>query len=371
MRSPSVLAGALLLVACGGGSTADDGGPPIENNFRIDCLGMYVSNTNQGGTVIPLLGDDLTLQEDAVANENPYTERCSFWVTGPFEPGPLSIKNDASNLSDPKTGTFFMSYLGGQWVMRSGEIVLEDEPSPFRANGRYDGLFRGPGGQTARIQGLFEWCEPSFEDCPYKIDVDFPYEFQVSTAIGDSWGQATECRVLIDRTSGGMQVDMQIGSWRGVNVSQYWNKQCSNRSASMGPLDNANRLTFRAGGVTGAGRYGPFVTTDFGNDVLLPHLGWELPSNFWQHIYLESDAQYCRLGRMGGGLATQSTGTNALGDPVGGPSICEWEVTEGSPGRFDLSCSRVIPTYQGDFFFTTRMNFGEFHLTSACDVRFK
>ena len=348
-------------------ATADAG--VTRNDFRVDCLGMYVVN-DQGGTLVPLLGDDATISEEAVFASGAVdaTERCRFWITPPLREGPLVIKNDAQSISADGSGSLFIRYGGARWVMRSGDMVLGPSPFPQRTTGWYDGLFAGPGGETARIHGLLEWCEPSLEDCPYKIDAEFGAPFQVRTAVGDAWGEANACRALIDRASGGLQVDLQVGSWRGVNVGQLWSRSCG--QALRGEI-NKNHMVFRAGGVDGPGRYGPFRTTDF-EGTLLPHLEWTLPATFWFHDWGQqwSFALLCSELNNHGGFRTQADGFGVFGDSTGGPSICEFEIEE-DPGTFKLSCSRVVPAYDGNAGRQrTRQAVGELHLTAACDVRY-
>lgn len=371
-HAPLLLGLAVACIACE--FDPDETVTTTTNEFSVDCLGMYKAG-NQGGTPVPLLGDDVTISEEDIFAEAEVEnldskERCRFWMSGPFEPGEFTVKT-RDTLSSSRTGTLFIRYGAARWVMTDGIIVLAPDSYELSATGWYDGTFNGPGGQTARINGLLEWCEPSLEDCPYKIDVRFDRQFQVRTQLGEAWGEANACRVLIDRETGAMQMDMQIGSWRGVNVSQLWNGGCGiDRKYTL----NANRLTFRSGGVTGPGRYGPWKTTDLGGTPL-PHLEWNLPATFWFHIWGNdwSIPLLCGETLSEGGFATQSDGRGPPGGASpGGPSICEFEIGAEPGAEFKLSCSRVVPRYNGSAGLAkTRNATGELHLTTGCDVRYR
>jgi hypothetical protein len=125
--------------------------------------------------------------------------------------------------------------------------------------------------------------------------------------------------MLVDRATGALQVDMELIQWGGVNTTQLFVQECE-QSTGMPPCRKAgetacfppprNRFTFRAGGVTGPGSYGPFQAAaipglaepleppaerlplgwkptghrcgfDTGEPPTLPWLCWEHSQVFW------------------------------------------------------------------------------------------
>lgn len=90
-------------------------------------------------------------------------------------------------------------------------------------------------------------------------------------------GEATACRALVSRSSGGLQVDLQFGTWNRVDVSKLFGQSCAAGQAAN------DRFTFRMGGVTGAGTYGPVTTSALAaasGVVRLPEISWPIPVAF-------------------------------------------------------------------------------------------
>lgn len=153
--------------------------------------------------------------------------------------------------------------------------------------------------------------------------------------------------MLIDESTGGMQMDLQIGVFNGVNVG-LWGNQCERTYAHPGTI------RFRTGGVTGPGSYGP-VNADIGfvegddSAIHLPELSMVMPLPWYGWSCLEYDSF----------VYVDSTWSESLP-----PTTCSWTI-EQDPGRFTLDCT--------DTRVRTGIDAGsgghEFHLAADCDVR--
>jgi hypothetical protein len=128
----------------------------------------------------------------------------------------------------PGQGTLLVQQGDITWVAQEGDITLTENDGDKGA-GTFSVVATADGmRETAEITGSFDWCAwGSRTDCPYTDNGGL--EKAVSLQFSD-WRErpetyASECRVLIDGSTGGMQMDLQIGVFNGVNVG-LWGNQC-------------------------------------------------------------------------------------------------------------------------------------------------
>lgn len=340
----ALLAG--LLASCGGGdksSGAAEAPSEYDHELQVDCLDMWLVNAGQlrGGTRMALLGE-------LGPSENPgagATERCSFW----FLRADVSGEVAPIDLNALQGGVLFVRYAGVEYPIREGIIV--EENTGTRGRGTYNTVLATDRGRVW-LHGRFDFCDYVADpECPYRIEGELPHAFEIATPTMQGQGEASDCRVLIDRTTGGMQVDMQVATWYGRNVTQIYTRLCQ-----QAPGLNDNGFQFQAGGVTGPGSYGPYRATEF--PPTLPSVSLRLPVTFIPGQFA-NELQACAL------AVAQHTVTTST---VQGESTCEYSVSE-NPGRFTLSCKDVEdmrPTFLVPF-----MARGDLTLSTGCDVRYR
>jgi hypothetical protein len=158
---------------------------------------------------------------------------------------------------------------------RSGSLRL-DGFSPTEGAGTLDVIATSAtDGRDVRMRGPFDFCAYGDRaDCPYltrggltkKVRFRDPDGY---TSKGDET-LASDCRVLIDRASGGVQVDLELGIFNGAVVAR-WQARCD------GPVPpERSRSVFRPGGVTDPWTCGPFTTQRSTDEVSLPRFELEL-----------------------------------------------------------------------------------------------
>lgn len=206
---------------------------------------------------------------------------------------------------------------------------------------------------TTTIRGDFDWCSAQVHpDCPsgYEDVLGRPMTlYSPAMAMGDVQASASACRMLWDRQTGGLQVDLAIGYWAGHNVGQLWVSECTGGEGPIVP----NAFTFRAAGVTGPGTYGPVDSRTFPTGRL-PELRWTHPKVF-ASPYVSSPAVAC----------TEYWGTAEAW--LTDRSACSWTVDagQGGVGHFSLQCSNVEHQSEGGLF--QLIGSGDFRLDTVCD----
>ena len=131
---------------------------------------------------------------------------------------------------------------------------------------------------------------------------------------------------------------MQAAVWNGINIGQLYRSSCSQFEDD--PSWYANRMTFRAGGVTGPGKYGPYRVTDFGG-TQLPSLEWTVPAIF---VGQSNGVQMNNFQTVCGNPDPYLYRTLDWTDydkEVGVDSQCEFEIIDGSPGEVWIECTEV------------------------------
>lgn len=321
---------ALLLGACGPADEAREDSQSAE----IECVGMTYG--------IPLGG------YSRVATR--FGGRCNWLISDTIYDDRPALAT-AENLGAENTVALTFVTRGRVWTARTGDVRITRNEGNLMT-GTYDVLATDPQGEQLRIRGPFDFCAyGNRADCPHQSSGGLSK--RLSFAIGDgarahpeaTWLSA--CRVLIDRRRAGVQVDLQIGVFNGINIA-HWVDQCEVGAA---PLD---RFTFRSGGVAGPGSYGPYTTRalphpDSGEAVVLPHLSFNLPL----HYLGFSTACLTDLGRS----------LDVWTEPD--VTSCAWTIEE-NPGRFTLSCNDALRR-------VTRDPLGQptdFTLEADCDVRY-
>lgn len=321
----SLLLGLFALSACGL-ERGEDG-----ELLEIECIGM--------ARYAPLAG--------LFRLQSPATRRCvsvlSDTTWGPdvdiYTPETYGMPNGMSLLIEFGEET---------WVSRSGTVTLP-ELLGDRASGEFDVIATNSDNEELRIKGPIDFCDYLGSDaCPYGFDttglpIDVSFNFS-----DDSWGAtqdtyATDCQAVIDSASGGMQVDMQIGVWKGRNIADY-QVQCDF------PYPTSNSFRFRTGGVTGPGTYGPWATTSHtvgAETVELPELDMKIPKVYYGFSCLSDYDQKLQVNTS-----------------ESGGSSCEFTVEQGEPeGFFSLSCTNA-----GRFYLGTPVDAVDFTIDMPCTV---
>lgn len=328
---------ALALALAGCGVFTDD--EPSFEGAEIECIGMTYG--------IPLAG------YSRVATR--YGARCNWLISDTLYDDSPAIATEA-NLGAENTVALTFTTRGTTWVAREGRVrVIENDGD--RMSGTYDVLAEDPQGNRLNIRGPFDFCAYGARtDCPHQsaggLETRVGFDDSAGAVAAFESSYTTECRVLIDRASGGLQVDLQLGVFNGINIA-HWVDGCE---VPRAPLD---RFTFRSGGVDGPGAYGPFTTRSLpdprgGADVVLPQLDVQLPL----HYLGRRTACLTDMGRYIGVVAAPDV------------TACSFAIEEASgdrPGRFELSCANaarlVIPAMGV-------AEYRDFELQAECAVRY-
>lgn len=373
-----------------------------EREYHVDCLGMGLTlgtGDVHGRTRLPRFSDltyneqDFWNEEQAEAGKIP--PRCEIRFNGPIEPGPQSQLLTVVPYTYGTRGarTISIAYLGKLWYPLEAQIVLEGAPDSTKGSGWYDGVFyEARGGSTARIRGRLSYCEPGARpDCDFagsggldkQFEVVIPGYFEGASAPcgGDvagrgsiGWGEAVACRALIDKSTGAMQVEMQIGSWKGMNITQMFNITCG---ADYDEGFYSNFFRFRTGGVTGPGSYGPVQAINVSEQTLgqslecgqgddrgpacLPELSFELPYPFLFAGHTAPSPCLCAWALFRPSVVSSLE------------TVCSYDLAE--DGEFRLSCSAIVSNYPQVViprpFGSAPWIAGDFELWATCDIEYK
>jgi hypothetical protein len=324
---------ALATLACTTGED-DSGAPAIERSIEIDCLGM-----SKG---VPIAGTTIWRTRTF--------DRCVLFTSDTIPGNGIQIVTGVEAVSpQPGQGTLLVRQGDVTWVAQEGGINLTENDGDRGAGSFNVVATSGDAAGTMEITGRFDWCAfGSRTDCPYTDNGGL--EKDVSIQFSD-WREraevyASECRVLLDPETSGMQVDLQIGVWNGVNVG-LWGNQCER------PYVHPGTFQFRTGGVDGPGSYGPHESTDglvVGQDspVHLPSFELSLPLVWYGWSCLDYDHAV-------------HVSSHATAEA---PTTCTWSV-EQDPGRFTLDCEQSWLRIGSEFGSSGH----ELHIDAACDVR--
>lgn len=332
-RALAIAALALGLAGC---PSEGPGGSPGESaDFEVECVGMAIGQPYAGYYVVGTR----------------FLERCRSLVSDTiWDPAKVDII-DNENFREGNTMTLQIFYAGDTWVSRSGTISLTTLEDGF-AEGTFDILADTSTGRQARIKGPISWCNYGQRtDCPYQSTGGLTK--RISWTSPGNWNAdpdlslASDCRTLINRTKKAVQVDFQIGVFKGINVGR-WADQCQ----TVGGEAMNNRFTFRAAEVDGPGTYGPTPSVDFG-DLALPGFSLNMPL----HFFASDNACLTDYARpMTVSTTATDTGLNA--------SECSWTITETS---FALSCTQAR---HYDPIYSAQGVVGDFELEVDCDLRY-
>jgi hypothetical protein len=298
-------------------------------SVRVDCLGMVPVRDVEGGTP-DRHGTPALLRNEAGTLDG---RRCDFWP-GAFE------GLDEGDSYDP---TRFRVLAGGSRFESTADLKVEVERTigDWYLLGRYSGTFVNQDtNEEAQVQGWVDICDQvTHPECPYTIDGALPYRFETTNDLAPVWGEATSCRAVIDTATGGLQVDMQAAVWNGNNITQLYRSSCPEHEDSN-PDWYANRLTFRAAGVTGPGNYGPWRVTDFGG-VQLPSIEWTVPAVFAAAANRVEAGAFTPTCNDPAPYVLRTVTYDGAGE--GNGSTCSFSITAGDPGRVFIECVRVEP----------------------------
>jgi hypothetical protein len=316
-----------------GGADSGAGGLQPDYEFAVECIGMTVGTPGAGFN----------------AYRTRFGGRCVFLVSSDVDgPGELTIL-DGETIDQARTASVQIIYGEDIWVARQGTVRL-DQHEPGKGSGAFEVVATSAtDARVVRMVGPFDFCDYGRRtDCPYLTGGGLTKRVRFMDPDGYTEGGddtfASDCRVLIDRASGGVQVDLQIGVFNGVAVSR-WQDQCD-----LLVPPRTNGFVFRSGGVTGPGTYGPFATRRYSEQLLLPWFELRLPL-----LYYGGSGACLTLYNREPMVARASEGTT-----------CTYTISE-SPGTFELDCTdaehaEVAPPY---------LKRGDFHLEADCDVRYR
>ncbi len=320
----------LSLFGCGDGPADTDDLPPEGITLRVDCLGMVPVadydnwSAHRWGTPHILRSDEGNLEGrrcDGYMNPGSW-----LGYEGGTMPGSaLAIRVNGDIWRASSDLLVHVDQSAGDWYMLGG----------------YYGTFVSDSGEVAQISGAIDMCDQTTHpECPYTIENVLPYKFEAATRVLSAWGEATACRAIIDPATGGLQVDMEAAVWNGINISQLFRTSCPQRE-DVDPDWYGNRMTFKAGGVTGPGAYGPFRVTNF-DGTQLPSLEWRAPAIFVgqsNRIGMLNFYQVC--GSPEPYVFKTMDWTN-YDKEVGVDSQCSFEITDGDPGLVSIHCTEVM-----------------------------
>ncbi len=334
------------VLGCGGTQTKESG--------LVECRGLA-----QGGYGHRSLISPFQSVHEASGTAQP---RCQLMLSDDLTGGDVTLNPGALwdvmlGSADADLGAGWLYANGVSWRIDDGTMSFDTFEDSF-AEGTYEfevtgtdidvGAVEGrvENNETATFTGPFSWCQSGQDDCPFSFDDGLPLRAAISSPVlSQGEGGATGCRILVDKADQAVQVDLQLGSWNGINVDQYWVIECG--AAGTFPPQN-NYLTFRAGGVTGPGSYGP--QTSYVLD------GHRLPGLFWEHPAV------WHSGIQAASACPMFYWRTAVAQNLDG-SVCSFEID--AAGTFTLECSDVLHEVPGSYDYPRET--GAFSLTADCD----
>ncbi len=327
-------AGAVALVGAGCGAESS-GGSAASTAMVVDCVGLARSYPLAGHYIVSSL----------------YDGRCDGMLSDTI--GSKSLRLGGNVLGSPDSAQLVLQFRQKSWAVRSGTVELTRLEDGL-AEGRYRGeAIVQATGETATVEGRIDWCDyVQRRDCPQspsrgltkQVSFQLPNGMQSHASKGETL--ATECRVLFDRASGAVRVDLQLGVLDGVNHGVL-SKHCD-----QPVLPAAASFEFRARDVAKAGAYGPVAAAPRGA-VFVPGFSLQLPMALLPEWYGAFNACQQLYTQRAEAYAEQGT-------------TCTWTISE-SPGRFELDCADAAYREPG----SAVPERGKFHLAADCDVRAK
>lgn len=335
---PLLVTGAVVLLAalaCGSGD--DDDEAEDMPQLEVECIGMLAPTPLGGYQIV----------------RTRYGGRCRALVSDTLFADTLEIIDGNSlGSGEPNMISLQVQYGGHVWVSREGSVQLTRNEGNL-VEGHFDVIATNENGERAHLFGPMDWCAyGNRADCPYQTHGGLTKEISYSEPDGfdcDDGCMLSECRVLIDRATGGVQVDGRFGLFRHINVG-HWPYQCEYPSA----LDGG--FTFRSGGVDGPGTYGPFrshdteLIVDDEWPLVLPEFELFVPKSWfgWSTACLTDWGKYI------------------YAHQVSGETVCSFTIEDGEPGRFSLECTDAMHGESHTFAPVQ----GDFTLEADCDVRY-
>lgn len=278
--------------------------------------------------------------------------RCQLLLSDTvYDPSNVQLlEQGGGNWGKPNTATLLINFAGRSLVARSGSIKF-DSFGADQATGRYELVgVDSATGESVELSGPMDFCDYGRNPaCPHQssgIDA-LPKKVGWTGPDGFSADQATsranECRVLIDKKTSSVRVDMQAAVVNGLNIAR-WRDRCGPST----PVTAGFR--FMAVNVSGPGSYGPFtskpVNVAGGDPGFLPGFHLEAPTLYW----------------LGNCLSAPD---NLFDIQPSNATSCSFTIAE-NPGKFHIECTNADHKEAQTFYSKT----GSFDLTSDCDVRY-
>jgi hypothetical protein len=366
--------------AAGGSAGTSSTATEKELEATVDCVSMMEAGPKTAGYVqyaftwAPLKGGGESHLGRFMEDSEP--KRCTVAFRGDsvFEAGKpydAFYGDDQAHVFDADftrdTMMFAINYNGREYLSREGTFRVDFAETGKRA-GSYDVYAMNDAGEVGHFQGRWDYCSYGIRrDCDYNVTGALERRARfTSPAVFDADAEPSDCRVLVDEATGGVQVDLEVAIWRGMSVTQLYTAGCD--PGNQTGL-NKNRLTFRTGGWKGPGKYGPFKSTKLGTfggqELLLPSLSWQTPLSFQDVEYYTGNFQFCFFSKP------ITEGLNPFFARTNEGSVCEYEIRT-DPGYVSISCDNVYHSHSNLRTFANPSSAnGEFHMESDCDVELK
>lgn len=368
----------------GGGENGGSGGGTHTKMLEatVDCVSMMTAGPKTAGlsefafTWAPLRGEGQALL--APYHREPEPKRCTavFRNDSDFPVGETfkAFYADHEALTfdaqfPVNTMMFAINYNGKEYSSREGSIDVTFSETGKRA-GTYDIYAMADDGEVGHFKGRWDYCAYGVRrDCPYNVEGARGAKAKFSSpAVFEAEAEPNDCRIFIDEQTGGVQVDLEVSIWRGMSITQLYTAGCD--LGLQGGL-NANRFTFKTGGWTGPGKYGPYKSvkvkeaTADQSALYLPSMYWKTPLSFQDVKYYSTNFQFCFANEDPVNASTFAAYTQE-------GSVCEYEI-QTDPGHVAITCSNVFhgsPALEQTWGRHELVN-GDFSMSSDCLVEYK
>lgn len=330
--APVLMAAALALSGCKGGEERATSGTKLE----VECIGMSMRHP---------LGGYFMLESDNGG-------RCQLLVSDTVsDPQNVTLlEQGGGNWGSPNTAALVINYAEKTWVSRAGSISFS-QWEPDSATGTYDLVgVESSTGEEVKLSGPISFCNYSAnKQCPYQTSGLSALDKRLSFVGPDGFSadatssRANECRVLIDKKTSAVRVDVQLAILNGVNIARFRDRCGSAVPPSAG-------FVFMAPNVGGPGSYGPVSSKPIAQvgdgPAYLPDFHLVAPTVYWLGNCADSPERLMDV------------------HPIAG-TACSFTIAD-NPGKFQIQCTGAEHSETGHFY----VKQGSFELSSDCDVRY-
>lgn len=331
LAPPLLMAAALANTGCKGDEEAKSG-----TKLEVECIGMSMRHP---------LGGYFVLESD-------YGGRCQLLVSDTvYDPQNVQLlEQSGANWGNANTAALVINFAKKTWVSRGGSVSFS-QWEPDRATGTYDLIgVESSTGEEVKLSGPISFCDyVANANCPYQtsgldaLDKRLSFKGPDGFAANATNSRANECRVLIDKKTSAVRVDVQLAILNGVNIARFRDR--------CGPVvPPFAGFVFVAPNVSGPGSYGPLTSKPIAQigegPAYLPDFHLTAPTVYWLGNCADSPERLMDV------------------HPIAGTS-CTFSIAD-NPGKFELACTGAEHSETGNFY----VKQGTFELSSDCDVRY-